>query len=87
MNQLYELKRCLELSEYVQFTDSKGQFLHTIKSEKLLLLFSDYEKLQKRFDEAVECIKKASEYINMDDVNGEAGSICFNFLRSFDKVK
>lgn len=46
-----DLKRYLELSEYVEFTDSKGRLLHSIKSEKLLLPFLAHEQLQSKVSE------------------------------------
>lgn len=94
MTQLDELKRYLELSEYVEFTDSKGRLLHSIKSEKLLVPFLAHEQLQSKFNEAVEVIKFYSNGGNLnrdiwfDEKLGYfTGKRARYFLRSLEKEK
>lgn len=98
-NPLDELKRYLELSEYVEFTDSKGRLLHSIKSEKLLVQFLAHEQLQRRFEEALEVIKVID--LNFKKITKCPDNTCdgchedakiaaeysSKFLRSLDKEK
>jgi hypothetical protein len=60
---------------YEQDTEKfRGNAIHVIE-------YSAYEELQKKLDLAIEALEEASEYHNTDDVNGEAGYICWKAIR------
>lgn len=49
-------------------------------------IFEKYCKLEEALRIAKDALREASEYHNTDDVNGEAGYICYKALDKIDEV-
>lgn len=48
---------------------------------------AENEQLKAKLEKATEVLKEAAEYHNTDDVNGEAGYICWKALKELEESK